>query len=49
MIFEKLKSERVVAMKNGETARTRKNALSNMIDAIQKASITNKGRIEITD
>ena len=49
MIFEKLKSERVVAMKNGETARARKNALSNMIDAIQKASITNKGRIEITD
>ena len=33
MIFEKLKSERVVAMKNGETARARKNALSNMIDA----------------
>lgn len=49
MIFEKLKSERVIAMKNGETARARKNALSNMIDAIQKASITNKGRIEITD
>ena len=49
MIFEKLKSERVIAMKNGETVRARKNALSNMIDAIQKASITNKGRIEITD
>lgn len=49
MIFEKLKNERVIAMKNGETARARKNALSNMIDAIQKASITNKGRIEITD
>ena len=49
MIFEKLKSERVIAMKNGETDRIRKNALSNMIDAIQKASITNKGRIEITD
>ena len=49
MIFEKLKSERVIAMKNGETGRIRKNAISNMIDAIQKASITNKGRIEITD
>ena len=49
MIFEKLKNERVIAMKNGETDRMRKNALSNMIDAIQKASITNKGRIEITD
>ena len=49
MIFEKLKNERIIAMKNGEIARIRKNAISNMIDAIQKASITNKGRIEITD
>ena len=49
MIFEKLKSERVIAMKNGETGRIRKNAISNMIDAIQKTNNTNKERIEITN
>lgn len=34
-------------MKSGNIVR--KNVISNMIDAIQKASITNKGRIEITE
>lgn len=47
MNLEALKAAKVVAMK--EHNETRKAALTNMIDAIQKASITAKGRVEITD
>lgn len=47
MNLEALKAAKVVAMK--EHNETRKAAITNMIDAIQKASITAKGRVEITD
>lgn len=47
MNLEILKAEKNTAMK--EHNEIRKNALNNMIDAIQKAAITPKGRIEITD
>lgn len=45
--LDNLQSERVLAMKNKNIFR--KNVISNMIDSIQKAAITSKGRIEITD
>ena len=44
---EKVQHEKVLAMKNKDVIR--KNALNAMIDACQKASITPKGRIEITE
>ena len=47
MNFEMLQKEKLIAMK--ERNEVRKNAITNMIDAIQKASITPKGRVEITD
>ena len=47
MNFETLQKEKLIAMK--ERNEVRKNAITNMIDAIQKASITPKGRVEITD
>ena len=47
MNLEILKAEKNTAMK--EHNEIRKNALNNIIDAIQKAAITPKGRIEITD
>ena len=47
MTLEKLQSEMVQAMKNKDKAR--KSVLSGMIDAIKKASMTNKGRVEITE
>lgn len=47
MNLETLKAAKVTAMK--EHNETRKVAITNMIDAIQKASITSKGRVEITD
>lgn len=47
MKFETLKKDRITSMKNKDLFR--KQVLSNMIDAIQKASITSKGRIEITE
>lgn len=47
MNLEALKAAKIVAMK--EHNETRKTAITNMIDAIQKASITAKGRVEITD
>lgn len=47
MRLEDLRAARTVAMKNNDTKT--KNVLSNMIDACQKASITPKGRIEITE
>ena len=47
MTLEKMINAKNVAMKNGDI--TTKNALANMIDACQKATITNKGRIELTE
>lgn len=47
MTLEKLQSEMVQAMKNKD--KTRKSVLSGMIDAVKKASMTNKGRVEITE
>lgn len=47
MTLEKLQSEMVQAMKNKD--KLRKSVLSGMIDAVKKASMTNNGRIEITE
>ena len=47
MKLEILQSAKTEAMKNKDTIR--KDAISAMIDAVQKASITPKGRIEITE
>ena len=47
MTLEKMLDAKVAAMKNGDV--TTKNVLTNMIDACQKATITNKGRIELTE
>ena len=47
MTLEKMLDAKVIAMKNGDV--TTKNVLTNMIDACQKATITNKGRVEITE
>ena len=47
MNLQTLQKEKITAMKNKDEIR--KQTVSEMIDAIQKASITPKGRIEITD
>jgi uncharacterized protein YqeY len=47
MTLEILNKAKTDAWKAGEVFR--KNAISGMIDAVQKASITNKGRIDITE
>lgn len=47
MTLENLQAARTAAMKAGDMAT--KNVLSNMIDACQKAAITSKGRVEITE
>lgn len=47
MTLEKLQAARIAAMKNNDTET--KNVLSGMIDAVQKAAITPKGRVEITE
>lgn len=47
MTLDKLQAAKVAAMKNNDVAT--KNVLSGMIDAVQKAAITPKGRIEITE
>ena len=47
MKLETLQVEKIKAIKDKDSIR--KEAISAMIDAIQKASITPKGRIEITD
>ena len=47
MTLEKMIDAKVAAMKNGDM--TTKNALTAMIDAVQKAAITPKGRVEITE
>lgn len=47
MTIEKLQNEMIAAMKSGD--KLRKLVLSGMIDAVKKASMTNKGRVEITE
>lgn len=47
MTLEILQSAKTEAMKNKDLVR--KEAISAMIDAVQKASITSKGRVEITE
>ena len=47
MTLEILQAARTTAMKTGDMAT--KNVLSSMIDACQKAAITSKGRVEITE
>lgn len=47
MTLKTLQSAKIEAMKNKDTIR--KDAIGAMIDTIQKASITPKGRIEITE
>jgi uncharacterized protein YqeY len=47
MTLEKLQSEMIQARKNADKQKVA--VLSNMIDAIKKASMTPKGRIDITE
>ena len=47
MKLENLQKEKINAMKNKDEAR--KGVLSEVIDMVQKASITAKGRVEITE
>lgn len=47
MQLETLQNEMIQAMKNKD--KLRKSVLSGMIDAVKKASMTNKGRVEITE
>ena len=47
MNISTLYAEKIIAMR--ESNALRKTAVNNMIDAIQKAAITPKGRVEITD
>jgi uncharacterized protein YqeY len=47
MKLETLQSEMIQAMKIGN--KLRKSVLSGMIDAVKKASMTNRGRVEITE
>lgn len=47
MTIDILNKDMIAAWKSGDMAR--KNALANMIDAVKKASMTSKGRIEITE
>lgn len=47
MNLEILQKDKIVAMKEGATLK--KEVLTDMIDSIQKASITPKGRVEITE
>jgi uncharacterized protein YqeY len=47
MKLEVLQSEMIQAMKNKD--KQRKSVISGMIDAVKKASMTNNGRVEITE
>lgn len=47
MTIEKLQNEMIAAMKSGN--KLRKSVLSGIVDAVKKASMTNNGRIEITE
>ena len=47
MTLEVLQNEMISAMKNKD--KLRKDVLSSLVDAVKKASITNSGRVEITE
>ena len=47
MTLEKLQAEMIQAMKDKD--KMRKSVLSGMVDAVKKASMTNNGRVEITE
>lgn len=47
MTLEKLQNEMIKAMKDKD--KTRKSVLSGLVDAVKKASMTNNGRVEITE
>lgn len=47
MTLEILQNEMISAMKNKD--KLRKDVLSSLVDAVKKASITSKGRVEITE
>ena len=47
MTIERLQNEMIAAMKSGN--KLRKSVLSGLVDAVKKASMTNNGRIEITE
>lgn len=47
MKLETLQNEMIAAMKSGN--KLRKSVLSGMIDTVKKASMTNNGRVEITE
>ena len=47
MTLDKLQNEMITAMKSGN--KLRKSVLSGIVDAVKKASMTNKGRVEITE
>ena len=47
MTIKILQSEMIQAMKNKD--KRRKSVISGMVDAIKKASMTNNGRVEITE
>lgn len=46
-IFEKIKEDKNIALKNGDKAR--KQALTNMLDMIQKSTYTASGKVGVTD
>lgn len=47
MTLEVLQNEMIASMKSGN--KLRKSVLSGLVDAVKKASMTNKGRIDITE
>lgn len=47
MTIEKLQALKIAALKNGDV--NTKRVLSDMIDSCQKATITPKGRVELTE
>lgn len=47
MTLEKLQNEMITAMKRSN--KLRKSVLSGIVDAVKKASMTNNGRVEITE
>lgn len=47
MTLEKLQNEMIAAMKNHN--KLRKSVLSGVVDAVKKASMTNNGRVDITE
>lgn len=47
MTLEVLQNEMIAAMKSGD--KLRKSVLSSLVDSVKKASMTNQGRVEITE